>query len=393
MNLPKPPDAAERNIRELCQIAGRPSMAADFIRLGTPAADVMQRLMAVNSSPATTATMREQGVANHSQPPSSPERPYGSIGLIDVGFADRLPAPSRSMVANFAEDAFDCRSRGLALHHRCLDLNDQIGQANQRLALISDSRYRSRDEETEKKRLAGIEEKRQEIENLRAELLRTGERQRDADGRASIAFRLIESARDLVGRVDRGTEISLFAGPEPSLRKNESAADAVETRRRRIRELAADLDRTRAAPKPSAEMKQQEIARIEFLASQGAPDAFRTIEEGLPIAWPTTSAEIGGQHVSVPDFLAIIAHLNKDQMIAAVTREIDAMADDESALTAAEKIKRIEQIRRDILAIEREEVAFISVANSQGAAILFREGADPRAVFNLTETLPAPRGD
>jgi hypothetical protein len=63
-----------------------------------------------------------------------------------------------------------------------------------------------------------------------------------------------------------------YDGPEPKLAKGEaSLLDAAENRRRRFRELRADLHRIASAPFPSAYAKQQMRAQIEALAMQGAP--------------------------------------------------------------------------------------------------------------------------
>ena len=180
----------------------------------------------------------------------------------------------------------------------------------------------------------------------------------------------------------------------PELKKHETYADAIEKRRRRGRELRADVDKYRAAPVPSSVVIQGAIDEIEALASRGAPDAFNAIERGGSLEWPTfhyknfTSA--GRIEFQVADTLPIIAHLLKPQMIAAAKAAIEAAADDEAALSADDRARLIAEAERDALAVEREEVALIRAAKAAGQPAFIRPDTDPRAVLGLADDMPAP---
>ena len=63
--------------------------------------------------------------------------------------------------------------------------------------------------------------------------------------------------------------------------------DAIENRRRRVRELRADLHRVRSAPLPSSYAKAQMRAMVEQPAMQGAPSVANLIEHDRQIEWPT----------------------------------------------------------------------------------------------------------
>jgi hypothetical protein len=310
----------------------------------------------------------------------------GSISRVDVKFAARLPEAAQRILRDLADEADEMNVLSHAQHLRREEIRDAQARAAAKIYELEHpiSSYRGNS-------AAAIEDQKGIIGACKADLDRLGQRI-ETDG---VFHRLIESARDLVRRVDRDKPITAYSGSAPQLRKNETAAEAVEARRRRLRELQADFSRTEVAPKLSADMKSQEIARIEALAKQGTPSAFATIERGEAIIWPTTTAELidhsGG--VSVPDFLAIIAHLHRDAMIAAVSREIDLMADDANALSDADRAKALIQIKRDMLAVEREEVSFVHAANSQGANLLYRPETDSRALLGLGDDMPAPRRD
>jgi hypothetical protein len=100
-----------------------------------------------------------------------------------------------------------------------------------------------------------------------------------------------------------------------------------------------------------------------------------------------------GMVATVVDSVAMLAWLHRDAMIASIKREIAAAADDDSALSDADRETALAQIKRDKLATEREDVALVNLANSQGGRVLFRGDTDPRALLGLDENAPAPRND
>jgi hypothetical protein len=339
-----------------------------------------------NGSDIARAQMRAPNLASPDLPPSPSERPYGYVGRFDVKFAATLPASTREIFTRLAEESFISGSLGLALHHRSMDLSDEIAIVERNLAKSDDPSNSVRPDP------AVVETQRAEIQALKAERIRIQHRQRDADGNAGSARRLIESAREYIGRIDKNIEIKLHTGPIPTLRKGETAVDAIETRRRRLGELRADINRQATAPFPKTYLKAKSRERLEMLAAKGAPDAYSTVEQDLPVIWATTTLELpDGTVTSVPDVMAVLAHLFGPQMIEAEARAIDAVADDENAMTPVDRAKALEQTRRDILSVEREETFFVREANETGASIQFRADTDPRTLLGLHDSLPAPR--
>jgi hypothetical protein len=98
----------------------------------------------------------------------------------------------------------------------------------------------------------------------------------------------------------------------------------------------------------------------------------------------------------LPDMLALMTWLHRDALIAALDREIDEVADDPNALTAAQRQKAEAEVRADLLAVQRQEAELVWKAQGDGAAVLHRPDIDPRALLGvqLTPTpAPAPRKD
>jgi hypothetical protein len=184
-------------------------------------------------------------------------------------------------------------------------------------------------------------------------------------------------------------------------RESDNPFNVVEARRRRIRELRADVEKIAAAPIPSEDAKKIAHRQIADLAQRGRPDCFRLIEAGEEIKWPSVPH---GQvrslddkmfsmplDVDPPDGIAFFAWLHQDQMVIAIEREIDSSSDDANALTGVERQKQRTTALADILANERDEEDAIMAARTNGVDILRRIDADPRAVLGLASELPAPK--
>jgi hypothetical protein len=184
----------------------------------------------------------------------------------------------------------------------------------------------------------------------------------------------------------------------PALRKGETAQSAIENRRRRLRELAADLEAVKRAPWPSSLTKQKARAQLAELSVRGRPDVFGLVERGQPIEWPMlvetpVSAVLpSGEVVSIRlppnlreliDAAAFIAWAMGSTLVSKVEREIDEQSDDAHALTAEKRKEGIAEIAADTLAVEREEEALIEMAEADGLKVLRRHNADPRAVLGI----------
>ncbi|MCK1640337.1 hypothetical protein IVA95_22690 [Bradyrhizobium sp. 157] len=93
----------------------------------------------------------------------------------------------------------------------------------------------------------------------------------------------------------------------------------------------------------------------------------------------------------MPDTLGLFAWLYRDALIAALDREIDAIADDENALTAEQRRDAETDLLGDLLQAERDECSLIEIAQSQGLPANFRVDCDPRAILGFEwVTAPSP---
>jgi len=294
------------------------------------------------------------------------------------------PQPESSCSA-IADDLFDEKNRAMALHLRCEDLREAMGGVSARIQQLEDPRWAGQG-------AAEIKAKRAEHEELKAEFNRMYERRQEADRRAGIRTAIIASCREMVRRVDKVNAITAYAGAIPAMRKGEAAVDAVETRRRRLRELDAEANQIAAAPYPSSHAKQRASERIAAMAKAGAPDAFMAVEQDQNVIWPTMNIVLpSGEQTQIPDVMAILAHIHGPALLAAEEKAIDQQADDAAALTDAQRASSKSRITRDRLGTEREEVTFLRLANSTGNHLEYRADTDPRALLGLSDDMPAPR--
>ncbi|WP_136626479.1 hypothetical protein [Bradyrhizobium macuxiense] len=221
-----------------------------------------------------------------------------------------------------------------------------------------------------------------------AESQRIGELLRNID--AAIAARP-------TGTVGRMVEV------EPPPVKGGDVLGAIEARRRRLRELQADLQRTRCAPYPSVDRKRAMIEQVETLAERGRPDATSSIEYAEDVRWPLATHRVDVHNsagavgfAQMPDTLALFAWLFRDRLIEQLDREIDECADDDAALNAKARAEQEMKVLADILATEREECALIDLAKKQGLPINHRADINPLALLQIEWVLappPIPRED
>jgi hypothetical protein len=195
-----------------------------------------------------------------------------------------------------------------------------------------------------------------------------------------------------------GTVLEDHEGPEPRLNKGEAGLlDAVENRRRRCRELRADLHRVASAPYPSSHAKQRMRGMIEALAQRGQPDVSLLIEHDSDIVWPTKRVKVEVLNAQpgaigfaeIPDMLAIDAWRNKDATLAKLDAEINTEADDGCALTHEQRQQAEAQTMSDLIDIERQEATLVFAAWEHGLACEHRGDINPVALLGVRlVTLP-----
>jgi hypothetical protein len=177
----------------------------------------------------------------------------------------------------------------------------------------------------------------------------------------------------------------------PKLAKNEAGLlDAVENRRRRVRELRADQHRIQSAPFPSAYAKAQMRRQIEQLAERGTPSVARLVELDGKIEFATTrlTSEIYGEQrqlgfAEVPDAVALTCWLHRDLLISKLDAEIDTESDDSAALSHTDRELRSAEIQGDLVDTERQEASLVFAAWEHGLACEHRSDCSPVALLGL----------
>jgi hypothetical protein len=196
-----------------------------------------------------------------------------------------------------------------------------------------------------------------------------------------------------------GTVLQEYEGPEPKLHRGESGLlDAIENRRRRARELKADLARIAAAPFPSSYCKQRMREQIEQLARRGAPDVTLIVEHDGKLTWPMQrvqsqvfNAQPGATaFAEVPDAVALVAWTFKGALIAALDAEIDAAADDPASLSSEDRQQREAEVISDILANDRDESWLTWRAMDERLPVEFRADCSPAAILSV-QVVTVPR--
>ena len=226
-----------------------------------------------------------------------------------------------------------------------------------------------------------IARRKKKVEELVDELNKLGKKIDDISDRRKSLGRLTEDCERYVR--------AFTVKPLPTKTKGRTAALSEITES--IAQLRADLHEVRSAPHPSSEARESIRRQIEDLAEQGAPDVSRLIDHGASqsIHWPSeVHARNGatGEIERVSPSLAVLAWLRKDELLAALDAEVDAMAEDESALTDQARADRMEKINAEILLLERSEAAAVWAAGDPAA---LREDLDPRAALAIDGPAPA----
>jgi hypothetical protein len=176
--------------------------------------------------------------------------------------------------------------------------------------------------------------------------------------------------------------------PPKPVRGENGLLDQIENRRRRVRELRADLHRIESAPFPSSYCKQRMVAQIEALAVRGAPNVANLIEHDGKIEFATlrVQAEVFAEKRALAfseqaDALALFAWLHKDALIKRLDAEIDAESDDAAALSHADREVRTAEVMGDLLAVERDEAWCVWRAIDERLPVEHRSDISPLALL------------
>jgi len=189
-----------------------------------------------------------------------------------------------------------------------------------------------------------------------------------------------------------GTTLEDHGTLEPKLNKGESLMDGIERHRRRVRELQADLHRIQSSPYPSSHCKQRVREMIEEMSARGQPSLSALVEYGRDmIGWPTQMVQVtvhnaqgASGFAEVADTVAMFAWLHKDALIKRLDAEVDAEADDKSALTHDVRQRQEAVVMGDLLSVERDECALVWQAQAQRLPVEHRSDVNSLALLGLS---------
>jgi len=168
----------------------------------------------------------------------------------------------------------------------------------------------------------------------------------------------------------------------PPLRANRMNVGAVlEKTRARIAELSAELAVLQRAPLARADIEAAIKAHVAELAAQARP----TIDTagGLRITWPARATAV-----------QTLAWLDPAALAAAIAHEIPPSVGKGKGkgVSESERASATKRLKSELLAIEREEEALVTLALANGVDAVRRPMADPRAVLQIEVTKATAKG-
>ncbi|MET3965431.1 hypothetical protein [Bradyrhizobium sp. S3.9.1] len=231
-----------------------------------------------------------------------------------------------------------------------------------------------------------------EIRRREATIARLGARTDELTPSWENSAKLVERLENYL-RQHAAAGIALHDGVAPKLQKGEGALDGLDRAGRRTRTLLADRRDVLSAPFPVAIVKKHAREQLAARIEAAKPDVSDLVEQLEPIKFPMSPASIeqiyasaaGPLNAAAVDVVGLMAWLHPKEFLAALDREIDAVGDDEAALSAEQRIAKLAQIDGDLLASAREESHFAEMAG-----VLPRPDLDPRAVLQLSDRMAPP---
>jgi hypothetical protein len=241
------------------------------------------------------------------------------------------------------------------------------------------------------------------VEKTTADLRRLNERNASKTAAWHAASQALSACEEWI-RSGTAANVTLedYEGPEPKLAKSENGLiEAIENRRRKVKELHADLSRIRAAPFPSIYAKQQMRSQVAALAQRGAASAADIVKNNGKLVFAHERRSIPvivGKEAGITawqefDALATFCWLHETALVEKLSREIDALANGGvTALSVPDREKQEAKILSDLLAIEREEAFFVWRAQEQNLPVEHRGSCSPIATLRLLLTT-TPRAE
>lgn len=300
--------------------------------------------------------------------------------------ATRLPSPADERLLHLVSLSKECR----AIHdlhqpdyHRLRDLRSTI--KNQIAEMLASGPVKVFLHKNKGKEPHEIQAKRAELAQVEKDFERIRTRTETEGQKAERIRRTLTAARYYLEQTPRG-EIKAV-GPV-KLAKNTT----IDKLAAKVADLKADRDQIEFLPWPAADCKERLTAELNFIASFGRIDVANSVAARNQITWPNRTVRVVGfgkaygtradpyDMNDISPEMAMFVWLHKDQLKARLFDEIDAIADDNRALSLADRTARIEALSAEILQAEREISELIWATNDHTR---WPEIIDPRAVLGV----------
>ncbi|MBR0717862.1 hypothetical protein [Bradyrhizobium liaoningense] len=178
-----------------------------------------------------------------------------------------------------------------------------------------------------------------------------------------------------------GKKLVPVARPKLPLGKNETAEGALPRFREASVALISERKATAKAARTKEEVKAAMRREIAKLADSGLPTLLPMFH-GAKIAWPQRL--FGGGLYNVPDGVALVAFLLRDELEARLSKLIDFNASAfPDAMTAEDKEARLAELDSEIDVAERLEAACVEQVIADGGAAHHRPDISILAVLSL----------
>lgn len=195
----------------------------------------------------------------------------------------------------------------------------------------------------------------------------------------------VQETAEAIRRAKSRAEDYLRSRPQLTAAKVNPGSETIEKLRDKIAGLDADLHEANSANYTRSEIKATMRAEIEALAEAGRVDVMGTVAYLGELRWPRTrltTVDGGAPSTSMvfgTDARAVLAWLHKDALLARLEAEIDEQTDDAAALSAADRARRMRDLRAEKLKAEQAEAALMFADGRRD----FREDMDPRAILGV----------
>ncbi|MER9257769.1 hypothetical protein [Mesorhizobium sp. M0619] len=323
----------------------------------------------------------------------------------------KLPAPAKAKFVALVEARDDARALLMGIsdkQRKLFDKRDEAETEFQRLERALDRGELQREEDLpngvvrrgpDDPRLAEAKAKLdialEELERVRGQYEARATVWRS---HAALVDRLERYLKDIPGRIEVAEPV------KPSTAKGDKLLAEIKASRSTISKLKADRRDVETAPLPSSDAKAFAKAWVAAQAATAKPRLYGILDGGRnEIEFPNKMITvettvvmpdahgIARGHASAVDPVALQCWLNPDAMIAALNRDIGAIAADDRALDKATRAYKINEIDGQLLAKERTEEALVDAALAEHLPVERRADVDPRALLGLADDLPELR--